>query len=279
MPFRASWTQKQLADELAQRRKDLQLSLRDVAELTGWQNSKVSRMENCVTKITSADVRGLANVYGLSDADIDRLSEMARDSITDAWWKRYERWLSASFVEFLSYENEAARAWSVQHMFVPGLLQTPDYITSILEVGPLRDPGRNDAEYEVRLRRQQRLSDETDPLVLNALIVESILHWQIGGKDVLVGQLKHLCDSATKDNVHIRVVPFERPVTIYPVDLFEPASGQAVVFGEASWGTPMYDDPMDVREMMREIARVEAAALSEEETIELIEQRIRELTR
>jgi hypothetical protein len=235
-------------------------------------------MENCVIKVTPADVRGLASVYGLSDADIDRLGEMARDAITDAWWKRYERWLSASFVEFLAYENEAARAWCVQHMFVPGLLQTPDYITSILEVGPLRDPGRNDAEYEVRLRRQRRLDDEADPLVLNALIAESILHWRIGGKDVLIGQLKHLCDMASKDNVHIRVAPFERPVTIYPVDLFEPSSGQAVAFGEASWGTPMNDDPMDVRETRREIARVEAAALSEEETITLIEQRIRELT-
>ena len=279
MPFRASWTQKQLADEIAERRKDLDLSIRDVAEQTGWQNSKVSRMENCVTKVTSADVRALASVYGLSDADVDRLSEMARDAITDAWWKRYERWLTASFVEFLAYENEAARAWSVQQMFVPGLLQTPEYITSILEVGPLRDPGRNDAEYEVRLRRQRRLHSEADPLVLTALIAESVLHWQIGGKDVLIGQLKHFCELAAKDNVQIRVVPFERPVSIYPIDLFEPVSGQGVAFSEASWGTPMYDDPMDVRETRREIARVEAAALSEEETVELIEQRIRELTR
>lgn len=276
MAFRASWAQKQLADELAKKRKDLELSLRDVAERTGWHNTKISRMENAIIKVAPVDVRTLADLYGLTEADVSRLSEMARDSITDAWWKRYERWLSSSFVEFLTYENEATRAWSVQHQFMPGLLQTPEYISAILAVGPLRDPGRNDAETEVRLRRQRRLS-ETDPIVLHALLAESLLYWQIGGKDVLIGQLKRLCNAAAQENVHIRVLPFERPVTIYPTDLFETESGQAVAFSEASWGTPMYDDPVDIRETRREIARVEEAALSEEETINLIEQRIREL--
>ena len=276
MAFRASWAQKQLADELARRRKDLDLSLRDVAERTGWHNTKISRMENAVIKVAPADIRTVQELYGLSDADVIRLSEMARDSITDAWWKRYERWLSASFVEFLTYENEAARAWSVQHQFMPGLVQTPEYIRAILAIGPLRDPGRNDAEYEVRLRRQ-RLITGADPLVLHVLMAESLLHWQIGGKDVLVGQLKHLCELAERENVHIRVLPFERPVTVYPTDLFETQSGQAVAFSEASWGTPMYDDPVDIRESRREIERVEASALSEEDTRDLIEQRIREL--
>jgi transcriptional regulator with XRE-family HTH domain len=275
MPFTASVTQRAVATELAQAREDRGLSIRDVASRTTWHNSKVSRIESARTKASATDVTTLGEIYEADVATVRRWIEMAQDNITDAWWHRYERWLSASFVEFLTYEAEAVRSWSIQHMFVPGLLQSPDYIRSLHTVGPLRDPGRNDAEYEVRIRRQRRLH-EPEPLNFHALLAESALHWQFGSREVLHGQLIHLQDMSQLENVHIRVVPFARPVTIYPTDFFELPQGGAVAFGEASWGTPMVDDPLDLAEARREIERAEAAALSEEETQQLLEQRIRE---
>ena len=277
MPFTASWMQKALADELSRLRKERGYSVRDVAERTGWSIAKISRGENGVSKISPIDVRKLAELYEVSDADAARLSEMARDSISDAWWRRYERWLNPSFVEFLAYEADAARAWSAQTVFVPGLLQTSEYIKAILSIGPVRDPDRNDADFEVRLRRQRRLEDP-DPIVLHALIAESVLHWQFGGGEVMRGQLTHLCAMAGRSSVSIRVIPFAHPIPIYPVDLFESGgSGPAVVFSETQWGTPFTEDPIEIRQARREIQRLEAAALSEEETIKVIQRRIREL--
>ena len=278
LPFTASWTQKALADELSRLRKERGLSLRDVAESTGWSIAKISRGENGVSKISPLDVRRLAALYEVAEDEVvARLCEMARDSIADVWWKRYERWLSPSFLEFLAYEADAARAWSVQTMFVPGLLQTSDYVKAILSIGPVRDPDRNDADYEVRLRRQRRL-DEPAPIELNALIAESVLHWQFGGAEVMRGQLAHLRMMAARPNVNIRVVPFAHPVPIYPVDLFESGSqGPAVVFSETQWGTPFTEDPIELRQARREIQRLEEVALSEEESGKMIEHRIREL--
>lgn len=275
MAFTASVTQRAVAHELAQAREDLGLSIRDVAGRTTWHNSKVSRIESSRTKASAADITKLGEIYDADGATVARWIEMAQDNISNAWWQRYERWLAASFVEFLTYESEAVRAWSVQHMFLPGLLQTSDYIRSLHTVGPLRDPGRNDAEYEVRLRRQRRLH-EPEPLVFHALLAESALHWQFGGREILRNQLIHLRSMSELENVHIRVVPFARPATIYPTDFFELPRSGSVAFGEASWGTPIYDDPLDLAEARREIERVEAAALSEEETDQLLEQRIRE---
>ena len=277
MPFTASWMQKALADELSRLRKERGYSVRDVAERTGWSIAKISRGENGVSKISPIDVRKLAELYEVADPDAVRLCEMARDSISDAWWLRYERWLNPSFVEFLAYEADAARAWSVQTVFVPGLLQTSEYIKAILSIGPVRDPDRNDADFEVRLRRQRRLEDP-DPIVLNALIAESVLHWQFGGGEVMRGQLTHLCAMAGRSTVSVRVIPFAHPIPIYPVDLFESGgSGPAVVFSETQWGTPFTEDPIEIRQARREIERLEAAALSEEETIKVIQRRIREL--
>ena len=277
MPFTASWTQKALADELSRLRKRRGYSVRDVAERTGWSIAKISRGENGVSKISPLDVRRLAELYEVAEPDVDRLCEMARDSVADAWWRRYERWLSPTFLEFLAYEADAARAWSVQTMFVPGLLQTSDYVKAILSIGPVRDPDRNDADYEVRIRRQRRL-EGPEPIELNALIAESVLHWQFGGAEVMRGQLAHLRTMAARPNVEIRVIPFAQPVPIYPVDLFESGgSGPAVVFSETQWGTPFTEDPIELRQARREIQRLEAVALSEQATVEMIERRVREL--
>ena len=96
MPFTASWMQKALADELSRLRKERGYSVRDVAERTGWSIAKISRGENGVSKISPIDVRKLAELYEVADPDAVRLCEMARDSVSDAWWRRYERWLNPS---------------------------------------------------------------------------------------------------------------------------------------------------------------------------------------
>jgi transcriptional regulator with XRE-family HTH domain len=277
LPFTASWTQKALADELSGLRRGLGLSVRDVAERTGWSIAKISRGENGVSKISPLDVRRLAELYEVAEDDVARLCEMARDSIADPWWRRYERWLTPTFLEFLAYEADAVRAWSVQTMFVPGLLQTSAYVSALLSIGPVLDPDRNDADFEVRMRRQRRL-EEPEPIALNALIAESVLHWQFGGGEVMRGQLAHLCTMAERENVSVRVIPFAHPIPIYPVDLFESGGGgPAVVFSETQWGTPFTEDPIEIRQARREIQRLEAVALPEADSIQVIQHRIREL--
>jgi transcriptional regulator with XRE-family HTH domain len=277
VPFTASWTQRALADELARLRKERGLSVRDVAERTGWSIAKISRGENGISKINPLDVRRLGELYEVDEPDVDRLCEMARDSIADAWWKRYDRWLTPTFAEFLAYEADAARAWSVQTMFIPGLLQTSEYIKALLSIGPVRDPDRNDADFEVRLRRQRRLEDP-EPIELRALIAESVLHWRFGGSEVMRRQLAHLCTMAERENVSVRVISFSHPIPIYPVDLFESGvDGPAVVFSETQWGTPFTEDPIEIRQSRREIERLEQAALTEADSLQVIRQRIREL--
>lgn len=277
MPFTASWTQRALADELARLRRERGLSVRDVAERTGWSIAKISRGENGISKLNPLDVRRLGELYEVGEPEADRLCEMARDSIADAWWKRYDRWLTPTFAEFLAYEADAARAWSVQTMFIPGLLQTSEYIKALLSIGPVRDPDRNDADFEVRLRRQRRLEDP-DPIELRTLIAESVLHWRFGGSEVMRRQLAHLCTVAGRENVSVRVIPFSDPIPIYPVDLFESGGdGPAVVFSETQWGTPFTEDPIEIRQSRREIERLEHAALSEVDSLQVIRQRIREL--
>lgn len=276
MPFQPSRAQKRLADAMTERRVDLKLSHRDVHSAIGWSTAKLSRFENTLSKLEPDDVRTLAEFYQMSFAETERLCAMAGDGLADVWWRRYERWLSASFVNFLGYENEASTVWTVQTTFVPGLLQTPDYIRHLVTGGPGQDADRADAEAEVRLKRQQRL-DEPESLQVNALLGEPVLHWQFGGPAVLRDQLDHLRGLMDKPNVSIRVIPFDRATDIYPFDFFEYGEdGDAVAFSETQWGTPVHKSPLEIRQARREVDRLRSVALTDGETMGFIEQRIRE---
>jgi transcriptional regulator with XRE-family HTH domain len=275
MAFQASRAQKRLADVMSELRAAQGLSHRDVATMTGWSTAKISRIENALSRLDPADARTLAQYYQVPDTDIEVLCTMAKDDRTGTWWTPYERWLSASFVDYLGYENEASCIWTVQTMFVPGLLQTRDYIDHLVTGGPGQDSDRADAEIEVRVLRQRRL-EESDSLRLYALLGEPVLHWQFGGPQVLHDQLRHLRVLADKPNVSIRVVPYRQATAIYPLDFFEFGSeGDEVAFSETQWGTPLHSDPLEIRQARRELARLVSAAVSEEETITLIEQQIR----
>lgn len=279
MPFRASWDQRRLADELEQLRVASAMSHRDVADATGWSSAKVSRAESAVTRITAADVRILAELYGVDAEETERLCEMARNSAVDVWWRRYERWLSPSFVDFLTYEDAAAEEWSVQAMFVPGLLQTAAYTASLFASGPAQDPDRADAEREVRRKRAARLHDSDHPLTYHAFLVESALHWQFGGSTVLREQLEHLIGMAKLPNIEIRLIPFTRATPVYSFDLLERGNdGPVVAFSETPWGAPIHEDPLEIRQLKRNLERLDALAFSTADSVQRLSQRIGEIT-
>ena len=132
----------------------------------------------------------------MPQSEIDRLCEDARSARSAIWWQRYDRWLPASHVSYLSYENDASRAWSVGPLVIPGLLQTAEYTRALFGPENLQDPDRVDAWVSVRTQRQQRLTEQPSPLELTAFVGEAALRSEYGGRAVLHAQLLHLRELA-----------------------------------------------------------------------------------
>jgi transcriptional regulator with XRE-family HTH domain len=122
----------------------------------------------------------------------------------------YYDFVSATFAEYLDLENEAGALACYQFDVVSGLLQTEDYARALI-AGAGEDivrPDDMDKFLQLRMGRKQRLSGD-DPMGLRVILGEAALHTEIGGPDVLGGQLGHLVDLAeSAPNIDIRVLPF-----------------------------------------------------------------------
>lgn len=118
---------------------------------------------------------------------------------------------SAKYRRFRMDEAEAAQERTLDTVVVPGLLQTPNYITAIARGRRrlLRSADWERRAGDERRDRQALLLRRDDPLVLHALIHESALRTVIGGPEVMVAQLDHLLAMGKLLNVTIQVVPFE----------------------------------------------------------------------
>jgi Domain of unknown function (DUF5753) len=91
---------------------------------------------------------------------------------------------------------------------VPGLLQTEDYARAVIR-GGLPSAGRDEIErrVQVRMERQDVLRGDS-PLELWGIVDEAALRRQVGGQDVMCGQLRYLLAAAELPQVTLQVIPF-----------------------------------------------------------------------
>ncbi|WP_327636950.1 helix-turn-helix domain-containing protein [Kribbella sp. NBC_00482] len=179
----------------------------------GWEirssESKVSRMELGRVGFKERDVDDLLAFYGLDDAEErERLLALAREANNPGWWHRYGDVLPNWFHSYLDLEAAASMIRTYELQFVPGLLQTEDYVRAAVQLGRGLIPA-DEVERRVALRvgRQAILTDP-DPVRLWAVVDESTLHRPIGGTKVLGLQIEHLIEMTHLPNVSLQVMPF-----------------------------------------------------------------------
>ncbi|MER5781678.1 helix-turn-helix transcriptional regulator [Streptomyces mobaraensis] len=186
------------------------------------------------------------------------------------------RWAKRQF----DYESRAVR---FRHYadFVPPLLQTDDFLTTILKAG-LPVTGGN-LEEKVRYRQRRRaLLEGPKPPEFHALITEAALHWHIGNRHIMRGQLVHLLAAADKPHIRLRILAFERvPPFSGLMDLGRTTiltlrSGQSVVYRPGIPRGVYITQPTEVAEYASLYDSLQAWALSGEATTALIRKVIEE---
>ncbi|GAA1371929.1 helix-turn-helix domain-containing protein [Streptomyces beijiangensis] len=201
---------RKLGMELRNLRCRAGLTSNQAAQLVGWHQSKISRIETGRSGVKTADVTLLLDAYGVRDPQQRALFTALSGAGDDGgahWWHAYRGLLPPQYQDFISLESQARTAKTLETSAVPGLLQTPDYARAVTRASLAELPqDAVDSLVEVRLARQEVLRVEY-PLELSAVIDEAVLHRPVGGRRVMADQLRHLTDTAQLPQVRLQVLP------------------------------------------------------------------------
>ncbi|MFI1585220.1 helix-turn-helix domain-containing protein [Embleya sp. NPDC020630] len=281
MPSSRSGTaQRQAGEEIRRLRIARQMTLTSVAELVGWDKSKVSRLETGRMIIDGHHVDAFANVLSLSPADKRRVMRLLglEDGKAAPWWAGYESALTPEYEDLIFLETHA-RVIDTASTMVPGLLQAPLYARATLLQSPfVPDPDDAEALLKVRQRRQHVVTSGQVKLV--ATLSQSALASAFCGREALRQQLAHLLKLSEMGNVQLRIVPFDTPTAAFlgSVTILElPDAPDAVVHVAYEAGSQLLRDARLVKRYRRDLDYYRATAQDEVASRAMITSRWEEL--
>ena len=189
---------RRLIREIERLRHGSGLSMEAAAQRLGWSTSKMYRLENGRSRITTDDLADMLDLYGVRSPQREALIQLGRDARRRGWWTAYSDVFTGSFV---AMEAEAASVRINAHL-VPGIFQTPGYAHEMIRrTRPAISAEDAERRVAARTARQDALFSRDDPPEIHVILDEAVLHRQVGGPAVTRQQLTALAETATWPNV------------------------------------------------------------------------------
>ncbi|WTA59671.1 helix-turn-helix transcriptional regulator [Streptomyces niveus] len=206
----------QLGSELRQIRLKAGLTSTQVVRKLLWSPSKLTRLETGDNAtVEPSDIMALCQIYQVDEETADQLKEYAAVTKTRReWWQStvFRPILGPGAKAILGLESSASVVHTYQSEYVPGLLQTPEYVRVLHQHAHGGRPDEDiDRMVELRMTRQKALRREP-PLKYVVVISEAVLLRQVGGPSVMRAQLARIIEAASEPNIKVQVVPFKAGV-------------------------------------------------------------------
>jgi hypothetical protein len=271
---------RRLARALRQYRAVSGMSGEEAAKALLCGSGTISRMENG----DSSDplrVRDALRLYGAPEKVVDEMVAIALETRKrgkpGAVRRPYLDVVPKRLAEYYELEDEAEQASMLEGECVPGLIQTQAYARALIGAGESAD--EVDRLVSIRMDRQERLLDD-HPLELRVLLGEAALLTEVGGPDVLRGQLDQLATLANDvPTVRIRVLPFSagaRPALgrNFTILSFPDDADPDVIFAESVTYFVLEDETTEVEKFRAAYNQLWDTALDESRSARLIGQAV-----
>jgi hypothetical protein len=171
------------------------------------------------------------------------------------------------------HESRATAIRSFDPLVVTGLLQTREYAEAVITAAEWEaEPAQVARWVQLRMDRQAVLHREAPPR-LNVIVDEFVLRREVGGPDVLRGQLAHLLTAAELPHVDLRVLPASIGAHASPNGnflVFTIAEPDLDVGYAETLGGAVYVEPPDSERFVRVYDHLLASALGPAESAQLI---------
>ncbi|MBO4207770.1 helix-turn-helix domain-containing protein [Micromonospora echinofusca] len=196
---------RRLRRELRRLRERTGRTSEEVAKLLGWHRTKVIRFELGHSRVMTKDIEALLDIYEVSDEEREVLTALHRQARQKGWWSAYGDVLPDDYVGF---EAEATVISTFESLYVPGLLQTEEYVRAIVRAGrSTADQDEIDRRVSARLGRKVLLSRDVPP-ALWVVLDEAAVRRVVGGPKVMRAQLARLVEACDLPTVELQILPF-----------------------------------------------------------------------
>lgn len=199
-----------LGQRLRELRKDGRITQRRLAELAGWVESKVSKIEHGKQAPSEDDIRTWCRLVGAETHIPDLIATVRNIESQYMEWRRAMRSGARHRQETLAVQEEQATLFRVfEPVFIPGLLQTPEYARTRLAENIEFDgvPNDVDAAVEARMKRQEILRRGDKDRRFHILICETAMTIGVVDDEVMLGQLDRLLTLAIMPRLLLGVLP------------------------------------------------------------------------
>jgi transcriptional regulator with XRE-family HTH domain len=195
-----------------------------------------------------------------TNADLATLNDYAERARSPRNW--FAKWAA-------DFEQNATLIRWFECLLIPGLLQTPDYARAVLSWKP--ESANTDANVAIRLERQSVL----DRAELRAIILESVLHREVGNAQVMSEQISHLLNLGARPNITLQILP-DRPDVVGALGgafaVATHGAADVAVYSESIVKGSVYTDPELIARAVRVFDAVHADALPWSQTRDLLGQ-------
>ncbi|MBE8475685.1 helix-turn-helix domain-containing protein [Streptomyces justiciae] len=243
--------------ELRRLREAAGLSQKQLGEILNYTGSLIGQIETA-RKVPTPEFSERADAALGSDGLLSRLVELVLRSQLPAWFR-----------QVAELEARATEICTFQATMIHGLLQTHAYARATL--GTL-DQTDLDDRTAVRLARQ-RIFDKPESPVFWTVISEAALYQEIGGREIMRGQLAHLLGFEDNPRINLQVLPFSAGAhtgLTGSFTLFRFDSDPTIVYTEGYGSAHPSANPLTVKDCSLRYDHLRAAALSIQDSAELI---------
>jgi transcriptional regulator with XRE-family HTH domain len=262
--------------KLRRLRTDMGLSREEAAEAIRASEWKIHRLENGQVGFKERDIVDLLAFYGVTDpGEVAAFLGVTREANAPGWWQHYGDVLPPWFRTYVDLESAATLIRTYEGQFVPGLLQTDDYMRAVVRGAHLEESS-DEVGRRVRLRmaRQTLLTREHPPR-LWAVVDEAALRRPVGGPGVMKGQLERLLDATELPNVTLQVLPLDtgaHPAMVgsFSVLRFPDQELPDVVYLEHLTGASYLNKPDEVDQYLHVMESICVRAAAPDQTVELL---------
>lgn len=185
--------------------------------------------------------------------------------------------LLEGFPEYVGYEGRAAEIRLYEVGVIPGLLQTPEYASTLADSAVKRDAITPEQAYDrvaLVADRQAALVRKPPPLVF-VVLDESCIRRPIGGPGVMEAQFDRLVQFAELPNTVLQVAPFDmgarRPFNL-PITVLTLPDRSLLSYAESSLLGHVERESTFVLPTLTAYHQLQAEALSQATSVTVIEQ-------